>query len=55
MDTIIMTMASRIPELEAPPEPREAPEMASGDSEGVEVPLEERRPWWRRMFGGWEG
>jgi excisionase family DNA binding protein len=52
-DTIIMTMAQRIPELEAPPEARESPETASeepakGDDD---VPEEERRPWWRRMFG----
>ena len=53
-DAIIMTMAQRIPELEAPSEPREAPETASAPAEGVvEVPEEEEgRPWWRRMFGG---
>jgi excisionase family DNA binding protein len=52
-DTIIMTMAQRIPELEAPPEAQEAPETAS-ESAGEEeaAPEEERRPWWRRMFGG---
>src|SRR5215217_3311012 len=48
-DTIIMTMAQRIPELEPAPEPRESPETASGDTEGVEVPIaEEKRPGWLR-------
>jgi len=55
-DTIMMTMAQRIPELEpareAPREPREEPETASPEMEGVETPLgDERRPWWQRWFG----
>ncbi len=37
-DTIIMQMAQRIPELEAPQEPRDSPR-------------EEKRSWWRRFFG----
>jgi hypothetical protein len=42
-DSIILTMAQRIPELEALTEgPRESPETASE---------EERRPWWKRIFG----
>jgi hypothetical protein len=55
-DTIIMQMAQRIPELEAPPEPRDASETASPRSdrgtapEGSQEPVE-RRPWWRRFFG----
>jgi hypothetical protein len=49
-DAILLSLTHRIPELEASSEPREAPETASeepakGDTE------EERRPWWRRMFG----
>jgi len=52
-DTIIMTMAQRIPELEPAPEPREAPETASEGAEGVEVPIkEERRSWLYRFFFG---
>jgi hypothetical protein len=53
-DTIIMTMAQRIPELEPDQEPREAPETASEGVEGVEeVPLkEERRSWLYRFFFG---
>ena len=40
--------------LEAPPEPREEPETASPEMEGVETPLaqEKRASWWRRLFGG---
>jgi len=34
------------PQLEAPSEPREAPETATETAEGVE-----RVPWWRRWFG----
>jgi hypothetical protein len=50
---IIAALTQRIPELEAPPEPRESRETATeeeaeprpgGGQEGVQ------RPWWRRMF-----
>jgi len=63
-DAIIMTMAQRIPELEAPteeasPEPRESPETGSDLSPGVDPQGEdagretgESRPWWKRWFGG---
>jgi excisionase family DNA binding protein len=50
-DAILMSLTQRVPELEPASEPRESPETASGPAEGVEVPGEERRPWWRRMFG----
>ena len=43
---------ARIPELEAPSEPRESPETATQEQEGVEVPLAERRSWWRKFFFG---
>lgn len=54
-DTIIMTMAQRIPELEAPSEPREAPETVSedtgrGQTRGGDTG-EPRASWWRRWFG----
>ncbi|MDQ4001514.1 MAG: hypothetical protein M3283_11050 [Actinomycetota bacterium] len=52
-DAILLRMAERIPELEAPasPEPRESPETASETGAGEEDRgEEERRPWWRRMF-----
>ena len=42
------------PQLEAPSEPREAPETATeGDAERHPGGVKEgaRRPWWRRMFG----
>src|SRR5829696_7388033 len=46
-DTIIMQMAQRIPELEpareGPPEPRESPETASQEMEGVETPIAQEK------------
>ena len=56
-DAILLTMAQRIPELEpareVTPEPREEPETASPEMEGVETPLAQEKPvsWWRRLFG----
>jgi len=59
-DTIIMTMAQRIPELEPaqepPPEPREAPVPASEEPHSIHAPPEQqepsqRRSWWRSFFG----
>jgi hypothetical protein len=44
---IVAALTQRIPELEAPSEPRESPETATESAEDVE-----RAPWWRRMFGG---
>jgi excisionase family DNA binding protein len=51
-DAILMTMAQRIPELEAPSEPREAP-VSPSDSDGKEEapPEQEKRSWWRAFFG----
>lgn len=52
---IVAGLVQRIPELEAPSEPRESPETATeeeaeprpgGGQEGAQ------RPWWRRMLGG---
>jgi hypothetical protein len=55
-DHIIAALTERIPELEpareSTSEPRESPETATEGAEGVETPMkEERRSWWRRMFG----
>jgi excisionase family DNA binding protein len=57
-DTILMSLVQRVPELEAPPEPRDAHEEASKDVSGGgdEVPpsnVEEppRASWWKRFFG----
>ena len=47
-DHIIMTLAQRVPELEAPPEPRESPETASEEPSKGDVP--ERRSWWKKLF-----
>jgi len=56
---IVAALTSRIPELEAPQEQRDAPETAQEEPERAEphsdVPGAQegsQRPWWRRMFGG---
>jgi excisionase family DNA binding protein len=53
-DTIIMSLAQRIPKLEAAPEPREANEKISKASGKDEVPpeSERRRSWLYRFFFG---
>ena len=50
-DAILMSLTQRIPELEAPPEQREAPESASEAGDGSDTHEAERRHWWRRWFG----
>jgi excisionase family DNA binding protein len=56
-DTILMSLVQRVPELEAPQEPRDAHETASKDMSGGETPDDEtdetRRSgsWWKRFFG----
>ncbi len=52
-------LAARVPELEAPREPPEAPEPVEEEPEGAEPrsgtpsPQEVvQRPWWRRVLGG---
>ena len=61
-DAIIMQMAqanaslsSRIPELEAAPEPREAPVTASEGANGGAPSEPEQRSWWRRLFSSHSG
>jgi hypothetical protein len=54
-DTILLTMAQRVPELEAASEPRESVATASdGESKGEEVPQDPQNShkpsWWRRIF-----
>ena len=55
-DHLLAAALERIPpalEAPAPAEPREAPETASETGAGGDVPpTEERRSWWRRIFGG---
>ena len=54
-DTIIMSLTQRIPELEAPSEPRESPETATeGEDEQHSGGVQQgaQRPWWSRWFGG---
>jgi excisionase family DNA binding protein len=58
-DTIIMSLTQRIPELEAPREPRGGPQVAAEAPEGTEPhpttegaqEAAEPRSWWRRWFG----
>jgi len=56
-DTLLMSLMQRVPELEGPIEPREAPETLAGDTDrSDEVRLESQessqlRSWWRRFFG----
>jgi excisionase family DNA binding protein len=58
-DTILMSLVQRVPELEAPTEPRDADETASesvGDGGQVQADQqsersEPRRSWWRVFFG----
>jgi hypothetical protein len=56
---IIAALTQRIPAIEAPPEPSEAPESGGDEQQGrgpapdTGSPQEgtERRSWWRRFFG----
>ena len=49
---IIAALTQRIPQLEAPAEPRELPETATEQEEADARPQSgERVPWWRRVFG----
>ncbi len=54
-DAILLTMAQRIPELEAAPEPRESAQTPSENQGGDTVPPDdkgtEKPSWWRRFFG----
>jgi hypothetical protein len=54
-DAILLTMAQRIPELEAAPEPREASQTVSEKPGNGTVDSEdggaEKPSWWRRFFG----
>jgi len=55
-DTIIMTMAQRIPELEASAELRDTPVTSSEEAGKGTAPSEpqehaQRRSWWRAFFG----
>ncbi len=49
---IIAALASRIPEIEAPSEPREAPLIASEGEIKSDGPPEEKQGFWRRFFFG---
>jgi hypothetical protein len=55
-DAILMTMAQRIPELEAATEQRESPQTSSEpQGSGTAYPEDgeaEKRSWWRRVFLG---
>ena len=53
MRRIVAGLVERIPAIEAPSEPREPSERASEEEgKGGAPPQEEKRSWWRRVFGG---
>jgi excisionase family DNA binding protein len=53
-DHLLAAALKRIPpQLEALPEARESPEIASEEPAKGVVAEEERRSWWRRYFGFW--
>jgi predicted nucleic acid-binding Zn-ribbon protein len=56
-DTLLAQLMQRIPELEAPSEPRESPQTVEEEPEWAEprsakgrAQESARRPWWRRWF-----
>src|SRR5215207_9279978 len=49
---IVAGLVQRVPELEAPSEPRESPETATETAESPTPEREECVPWWRRLLGG---
>jgi excisionase family DNA binding protein len=54
-DAILMTLAQRVPELEAAPEPRESP-VTSSELQGSGTARSDdgemqKRSWWKRFFG----
>jgi len=48
---IVAGLVQRIPELEAPSEPRESPESPTETVEGTQEGTQQR-PWWRRIIAG---
>ena len=55
-DTILLSLTQRIPELEAPTEPRESPVSSSeeenkGTATSEQQEPTQRRSWWRAFFG----
>jgi uncharacterized coiled-coil protein SlyX len=58
-DAILLNLTERIPELEAPSDPRESPQTVEEEPDSAEphpatggAQEGARRPWWRRVFGG---
>jgi predicted transcriptional regulator len=50
-DAILMTLAQRVPELEAPSETVQSPTTAAnGEEQRIAAPDAENRSWWRRIF-----
>jgi hypothetical protein len=58
-DAILLNLTERIPQLEAPSEPRESPQTAQEEPQRAEPrpatgdaqESVQRRPWWQRWFG----
>ncbi len=52
-DVILLTLAQRVPELEAPTDAQDGAQDPPNGTVGSEALREpERRSWWRRVFGG---
>ncbi len=52
-DAILLTLAQRVPELEAPTDAQDGAQDPPNGTVGSEALREpERRSWWRRVFGG---
>ena len=56
-DSIIMSLTQRVPELEAPTEPRESTvsdseDTSKGNVHQTDAAAEINKSWWHRLFGG---
>jgi hypothetical protein len=50
-DAILLTLAQRVPELEAPAEATQSPTVAAnGEEQDLATPESEKRSWWKRFF-----
>ena len=51
-DVLLMTLAQRVPELEAVRDARGSPDSTPGAEDGAQVPPEQQKPsWWRWLLG----
>src|SRR5215203_2076929 len=51
-DVLLMTLAQRVPELEAVRDERGSPDSTPGAEDGAQVPPQQQKPsWWRWLLG----